>query len=67
MARIAGVNIPQDKHIEISLTYVYGVGRRTSQNILRACGIDPQTKTRELDENTLDKIREHISREIVVE
>lgn len=67
MARVAGVNIPQDKHIEIALTYVYGVGRTTSNVICASCGIDPQSKTKDIQETQLDKVREYISKNLVVE
>ncbi|MEA3305025.1 MAG: 30S ribosomal protein S13 [Patescibacteria group bacterium] len=67
MARVAGVNIPQDKHIEIALTYVYGIGRTTSNVICTSCGIDPQSKTKDIQETQLDKVREYISKNLVVE
>lgn len=57
MARIAGVNIPDNKHAVISLTYVYGIGRPTAKKICSEAGIDEQTKIAELDEEQLDKLR----------
>ena len=57
MARIAGVNIPDNKHAEISLTYIYGVGRTTAAKICLAAGVDPASKVSSLDEANLDAIR----------
>lgn len=67
MARIAGVDIPRDKRVEISLTYIYGVGRTTSQKILEATQIDPNLRVRDLDENQLTRLREYIDRNYMVE
>ncbi len=67
MARIAGVDIPRDKRVEISLTYIYGVGRTTSQKILEATQIDPNLRVRDLDENQLTRLREYIDRNYTVE
>lgn len=67
MARIAGVDIPRDKRIEISLTYIYGVGRHTSQQILAATQIDPTIRVRDLDEGQLTRLREYIDRNYLVE
>ena len=60
MARIAGVNIPVNKHVVISLTYVFGIGRKVSQKICEALSIDPTTKVKDLSEEVLDKIRTEI-------
>jgi small subunit ribosomal protein S13 len=57
MARIAGVNIPDNKHLNIALTYIYGIGRTRALNICSAVGMQPQTKVRELTEADLDKLR----------
>jgi small subunit ribosomal protein S13 len=57
MARIAGVNIPDNKHASIALTYVYGVGRTRASEILAATGIEPTTKIKDLSEEQLDSIR----------
>ena len=57
MARIAGVNIPDDKHAEISLTYIFGVGRTTAKQICGKAGIEPTTRVRDLSEAELDAIR----------
>ena len=56
MARIAGVNIPDNKHAVISLTYIFGIGRTTAQKILEAVGIEPTTKVSQLDDAQLDAI-----------
>ena len=57
MARIAGVNIPDNKHLNIALTYIYGVGRTRALDICNAVGMQPQTKVKELTEGDLDKLR----------
>jgi small subunit ribosomal protein S13 len=60
MARIAGVNIPDNKHLNVALTYVYGIGRVRSMNICKAVNLNPQTKVRDLSEGELDKLRSAI-------
>jgi small subunit ribosomal protein S13 len=67
MARIAGVNIPPQKRVEIGLTYIYGIGRSTSNEILAKLGIDPNTKVRDLTEEEIVRLREIIDRELTVE
>ncbi len=67
MARIAGVNIPPQKRVEIGLTYIYGVGRSTSNKVLGGVGIDPDTKVRDLTEEEIIRLREAIDREVTVE
>jgi small subunit ribosomal protein S13 len=67
MARIAGVNIPPQKRVEIGLTYIYGVGRSTSNKVLTIVGIDPDTKVRDLTEEEIIKLRDAIDREVTVE
>jgi small subunit ribosomal protein S13 len=67
MARIAGVNIPPQKRVEIGLTYIYGVGRSTSNTVLHQLGIDPDTKVRDLTEEEVIKLRDAIDREVTVE
>jgi len=62
MARIAGINIPDNKHARISLTYIYGIGRTTAEKICDAAGVDPAAKIGELDEANLDAIRNEISK-----
>lgn len=67
MARIAGVDIPRDKRVEIALTYIYGIGRTTSQHILEATQVDPNSRVKDLDENQLTRLREYIDRNYQVE
>jgi small subunit ribosomal protein S13 len=67
MARIAGVNIPREKRVEIGLTYIYGIGRATSQKILGALDLDPNTKVRDLTEEEVSRLRAHIDNEVEVE
>jgi small subunit ribosomal protein S13 len=67
MARIAGVDIPRDKRVEIALTYIYGIGPTTSQTILEATQIDPNVRVKDLDENQLTRLREYIDRNYTVE
>ena len=67
MARIAGVNIPPQKRVEIGLTYIYGIGRSTSNKVLVLVGIDPNTKVRDLTEEEIVRLRETIDREVTVE
>ena len=61
MARIAGVDLPREKRVEIGLTYIYGIGLTTSQKILKETGINPDTRIKDLDENDVSKLRENIS------
>ncbi|NBV50878.1 30S ribosomal protein S13 [bacterium] len=67
MARIAGVDLPRNKRIEIGLTYIYGVGRSLSNSILRAVNIDPNTKTDALSDEDVNRIREHMEKNHPVE
>lgn len=67
MARIAGVDIPREKRVVISLMYIYGIGRHTSEEILKATEINPSTRVRDLDENQVTKLREYIDRNLIVE
>ena len=60
MARIAGVNLPNQKRLEIGLTYIFGVGQPTAQQICAALGLSPDTKVRDLTEDEVAKLREHI-------
>ncbi|MEO4055239.1 30S ribosomal protein S13 [Solibacillus sp. CAU 1738] len=60
MARIAGVDIPRDKRVVISLTYIYGIGKTTSQKVLAAAGINEDTRVRDLTEDQLNQIREQL-------
>jgi len=67
MARIAGVDLPRDKRTEIGLTYIYGIGRSRSSEILRKAGVDPDKRVRELTESEVAALREVIDREYQVE
>ena len=67
MARIAGVDLPRDKRVEIGLTYIFGIGRKSANDILAATGINPDTRVRDLTEDEVSKLREHIDRNYVVE
>jgi small subunit ribosomal protein S13 len=67
MARIAGVNIPLNKRVEIGLTYIYGVGRPTSNQVLAKLGISPDTYVRELTDDEISKLRDIIDTDLVVE
>jgi len=67
MARISGVDLPKDKRIEIGLTYVFGIGRRTSNDILAAAGVNPDTRVKDLTESEEAKIREVIDASYMVE
>jgi small subunit ribosomal protein S13 len=67
MARIAGVDIPREKRLEISLTYVFGVGRTKAQKICAEVGIDPNTRVRNLTEEEVDRIRRWVDANLTVE
>lgn len=67
MARIAGVDLPRDKRIEIALTYIFGIGLTTSKQIIAATGINPDTRTRDLTEEEVVKLRETIDKGYRVE
>ena len=67
MARIAGIDLPRDKRIEIALTYIYGIGLTTSQKLLAESGINPDTRTRDLTEDEVIKLRELVDKNVVVE
>ncbi len=67
MARIAGVDLPREKRIEIGLTYVYGIGLKTSQKILKETKISPDTRVKDLDENDVAKLRSYIEKNYAVE
>lgn len=67
MARIAGIDLPRNKRIEVALTYIYGIGRSTAQKILGQAGIDFNTRTDNLTEVEVGKIRDIIDREMKVE
>lgn len=67
MARISGVDIPRDKRVVISLTYIYGIGKATSQKILSATGIDENRRVKDLDETEVTRLRDYIDRNHLVE
>jgi small subunit ribosomal protein S13 len=67
MARIAGVDIPRNKRVEVSLTYIYGIGRTTSQSILSKTDVNPDTRVRDLSESDVTRLRQLIEKEYVVE
>src|ERR687886_2316833 len=67
MARIAGVDIPREKRVEVALTYIYGLGLPTSQRIMTQTNINPDTRVRDLTEEQVNRLRELIDREVKVE
>lgn len=67
MARIAGVDLPRDKRIEIGLTYIYGIGRKTANDIIAATGVDPDIRVRDLSEDDVSKLRDYIDANYRVE
>ncbi len=67
MARIAGVDLPREKRVEVGLTYIYGVGRSTAMKILAETGVDPDTKVRDLAEGEVGKIRTYVDQNVQVE
>lgn len=67
MARIAGVDIPRDKRVEVSLTYIYGIGRATSRNLLQQTNINPDTRVRDLTEDEVSRLRDTIEKNLKVE
>ena len=67
MARISGVDLPREKRVEIGLTYIYGIGRSTAQNILRETGVNPDIRVKDLSESDVNKLREYIDHHCKVE
>ncbi len=67
MARISGVDLPRDKRIEIALTYIFGIGRKTATDIVAATGINPDTRVKDLTEDDVSKLREYIDHNVTVE
>ena len=67
MARISGVDLPREKRVEIGLTYIFGIGLKTSQDILAATGVNPDTRVKDLTEQDVNKIREYIEHNLKVE
>ncbi len=67
MARIAGIDLPKDKRVEIGLTYIYGIGQKTSAKILAETGVDPDIRVKDLSEADVAKLRDYIDHNITVE
>ena len=67
MARIAGVDIPNEKRVEIGLTYIYGVGRTTATKVLKKCGINPDTRVKDLTETEITQIRDVLEEDYTIE
>jgi small subunit ribosomal protein S13 len=67
LARIAGVNLPRDKNLEIGLTYIFGIGRSTARDVLKATGLSPTEKVRDLTDPEITKLREYIDANLEVE
>lgn len=67
MARIAGVDLPREKRVEIGLTYIYGIGRRTSNNILASTSINPDIRVKDLSEDEISALREYIDKNYTIE
>ena len=67
MAIIAGVDLPREKRVEIALTYIYGIGRKTANDILAATGVNPDTRVKDMTEEDEAKIREYIDHHLIVE
>ena len=67
MARIAGVDLPREKRVEIALTYIYGIGRPSAEKILEATGVNPDTRVKDLTEDEVNKLRECIDKNYIVE
>lgn len=67
MARIAGVDLPNNKRVEIGLTYIYGVGLKTSKDILAATNVDPDVRVKDLTESDVSKLRDYIEKSLKVE
>ncbi|MBQ3047186.1 MAG: 30S ribosomal protein S13, partial [Clostridia bacterium] len=67
MARIAGVDLPNNKRVEIGLTYIYGIGLTTAKKIIKETGVNPDTRVKDLSENDIAKLREYIEHNLHVE
>ena len=67
MARISGVDLPRDKRVEIGLTYIYGIGRKTASDIIAATGVNPDTRVKDLTEEDVAKLSEYIEHNVKVE
>ena len=67
MARIAGVDLPREKRVEIGLTYIFGIGRKTAQQILASTGVNPDIRVKDLSEEDVSKLRDYIDHNLHVE
>lgn len=67
MARIAGIDLPKNKRVEIGLTYIYGIGRSTATKILEGTGVNPDTRVKDLSEEDVAKLRDYIDKHCIVE
>lgn len=67
MARISGVDLPREKRVEIALTYIYGIGRKTASGIIAATGVDPDLRVKDMSEDDVSKLREYIDHHLKVE
>ncbi len=67
MARIAGIDLPRDKRVEIGITYIFGIGLTTARKVLEATGIDPETRVRDLTDREITKLRQSIENDYQVE
>ena len=67
MARIAGIDLPKEKRVEIGLTYIFGIGRQTATTILKETGVNPDTRVKDLSEEDVAKLRDYIDKNIIVE
>ena len=67
MARISGVDLPRDKRVQIGLTYIYGIGPKTANDIIAATGINPDTRVKDLTEDEVSKLRDYIDNNVKVE
>ena len=67
MARISGVDLPRDKRVEVGLTYIFGIGRKTASEIIAATGVNPDTRVKDLTEDDVAKLREYIDKNVKVE
>ncbi len=67
MARISGVDLPREKRVEIALTYIYGIGNKTANDIITATGVNPDTRVKDLTEEDVSKLRDYIEQNLTVE
>lgn len=67
MARIAGIDLPKNKRVEIALTYIFGIGQKTATTILKDTGVNPDIRVKDLSEDDVAKLREYIDKNVMVE